>query len=71
MTAATREETRARDYCKRKAIKYNSEYYWVNYKNLRNGINIVMRKAKSEYYTNKIRDGTHPEDASKSWSLAH
>ena len=50
MTSSVKKTMRNRDYNKKRAIKYNSKYHWNSY----NEVNKEMRKAKSEYYVNKI-----------------
>ena len=39
------------------------------YKKSRNKVNINIRKTKSEYFVNKIRDCANVKDPKKSWSL--
>ena len=69
MTTIIKNEIRNRDYHKKKAIKHNSKYHWEMYKKSRNKVNINIRKTKSEYFVNKIRDCANVKDPKKSWSL--
>ena len=69
MTTIIKNEIRDRDYHKKKAIKHNSKYHWEMYKKSRNKVNINIRKTKSEYFVNKIRDCANVKDPKKSWSL--
>ena len=69
MTTIIKNEIRNRDYHKKKAIKHNSKYLWQMYKKSRNKVNINIRKTKSEYFVNKIRDCANVKDPKKSWSL--
>ena len=43
-----------RDCLKRKAINTKLETDWSNYKSLRNKVNIRLRKAKKDYFSNQI-----------------
>ena len=48
-----------RDYHKNKkkeksAIKYGSQNHWMLYQSVRNKVNSMMRKAKSDYFRLKI-----------------
>ena len=47
-----------RDYHHNKAIHCTDEqnHHWNEYKVLRNKVNIMMKEAKKDYYTNKIND---------------
>ena len=69
MTTIIKNEIRNRDYHKKKAIKHNSKYRWEMYKKSRNKVTINIRKTKSEYFVNKIRDCANVKDPKKSWSL--
>ena len=69
MTTIIKNEIRNRDYHKKKAIKHNSKYHWEMYKKSCNKVNINIRKTKSEYFVNKIRDCANVKDPKKSWSL--
>lgn len=48
-----------RDKFKRKAIVKNLEADWVVYKQTRNKVNIEIRKAKNDYYSNRIAGQKH------------
>ena len=43
-----------RDHFKKQAISTNLSTDWETYKSYRNSVNIAMRKAKVDYYRNRI-----------------
>ena len=45
-----------RDHFKKQAISTNLSTDWETYKSYRNSVNIAMRKAKVDYYRNRIRN---------------
>lgn len=54
---SVKNEMRNRAYHKKKATNHNSKHHWEMYKKSRKKVNTNIRKTKSEYYVNKIRDG--------------
>ena len=56
-----------RDYHHNKALHCSVDHndHWNQYKMLRNKVNIMMRDAKREYYTNEINNSAG--DMSKMW----
>jgi hypothetical protein len=55
-----------RDRFKRNAIITNLDIDWLNYKTIRNKVNIQLRNAKKNYYSTKISDQKcNPKEAWK------
>ena len=57
---------RARDFHKKKAVKFNSQLHWAKYKNIRN-INSQWYKAKKSYYCDKFEDCAQTKEPKQSW----
>ena len=56
-----------RDYHHNKAIKGNAgNEHWNKYKKLRNQVNVLMKQAKKDYFTNEINESAG--DSKKMWS---
>ena len=43
-----------RDYLKRKAVKTGSQNNWLSFKKATNRVNYAIKRAKSNYYRNKL-----------------
>ena len=55
-----------RDHFKKQAISTNSSTDWETYKSYRNSVNIAMRKAKVDYYRNRI--GKQKNSPKQAWT---
>ena len=60
---------RLRDYHKKKAVKFNSQFHWEKYRETRNKLNLSLRTTKRNYFCNKINDSVQSNDIGRSWSL--
>jgi hypothetical protein len=60
---------RLRDYHKKKAVKFNSQFHWEKYRETRNKLNLSLRATKRNYFCNKINDSVQSNDIGRSWSL--
>jgi hypothetical protein len=60
---------RLRDYLKKKAVKFNSQFHWEKYRETRNKLNLSLRTTKRNYFCNKINDSVQSNDIGRSWSL--
>ena len=56
MTSTIADQMRRRDYHLKKAKDNKSGRHWRIYRQLRNSVNRDIKKAKSDYYTNLIRE---------------
>jgi hypothetical protein len=57
-----------RDYHKKQFVKHRSQYHWKHYQAARNKVNIEMRKSKSNYFQQKIKD-CEKIDPKVTWKL--
>ncbi len=58
---------RARDFHKKKAVKFNSQSHWSKYKDTRNKVNSELYKAKKRYYCDKFEVCAQTKDPKQSW----
>ena len=58
---------RARDFHKKKAVKFNSQLHWAKYKDTRNKVNSELYKAKKSYFYDKFEVCTRTKDPKQSW----
>ena len=47
---------KARDFHKKKAVKFNSQLHWAKYKDTRNKVNSELYKTKMRYFCDKFED---------------
>lgn len=47
---------RERDKVKKKAIAKKNDQLWIEYRRLRNKVTFVIRKAKKQYYVDKLSE---------------
>ena len=57
-----------RDYHKKEFVKHRSQYNWKHYQAARNKVTIEMRKSKSNYFQQKIKD-CEKIDPKATWKL--
>ena len=57
-----------RDYHKKHAVKYGSHNHWILYQSVRNEVNSMMRKVKSDYFCRKI-NASKATDPKVGWKL--
>jgi hypothetical protein len=57
-----------RDYHKKQFVKHRSQYHWKHYQAARNKVTIEMRKSKSNYFQQKIKD-CEKIDRKATWKL--
>ena len=60
---------RLRDYHKKRAVKFNSQFHWDKFKETRNKLNSCLRTTKRNYFCNEINDSVQSNDIKRSWSL--
>ncbi|CAB4021886.1 Hypothetical predicted protein, partial [Paramuricea clavata] len=60
---------RERDFHKKKAVKNNSNMHWIKFRAIRNKVNSELKKAKKNYFCNKIKDCVRVKDPKQSWKL--
>jgi hypothetical protein len=58
---------KARDFHKKKAVKFNSQLHWAKYKDTRNKVNSELYKAKKRYFCDKFEDCAQTKDPKQSW----
>ena len=58
---------KARDFHKKKAVKFNSQVHWAKYKDTRNKVNSELYKAKKRYFCDKFEDCAQTKDPKQSW----
>ena len=58
---------KARDFHKKKAVKFNSQVHWAKYKDTRNKVNSELYKAKKRYFFDKFEDCAQTKDPKQSW----
>ena len=58
---------RARDFHKKKAVKFDSQLLRVEYKEIRYQLNSEPHKAKKNYFCHKFEDCTKTKDLNQSW----
>jgi hypothetical protein len=57
---------KARDFLKKKAVKFNSQLHWENYKDTRNKVNSELYKAKKRYFWDNFEDCAQTKDPKQS-----
>ncbi len=57
-----------RDYHKKQFVKHRSQYHWKHYEAARNKVTTEMRKSKSNYFQQKIKD-CEKIDPKATWKL--
>ena len=60
---------RLRDYHKKRAVKFNSQFHWDKFRETRNKLNSSLRTTKRNYFCNEINDSVQSNDIKRSWSL--
>ena len=58
---------RARDFHKKKAVKFNSQLHWTKYKDIRNKVNSELYKAEKCYLCDKFEDCAQIKYPKQSW----
>ena len=58
---------KARDFHKKKAVKFNSQLHWAKYKDTRNKVNSELYKAKKRYFCDNFEDCAQTKDPKQSW----
>ncbi|CAB4022158.1 Hypothetical predicted protein, partial [Paramuricea clavata] len=69
ITSKVKELMRERDFHKKKAVKNNSDMHWIKFRAIRNKVNSELKKAKKNYFCNKIKDCVRVKDPKQSWKL--
>ena len=69
ITPIIKQTMRNRDFHKKIAIKCNSRYHWLKYKNFRNRVNREMNLSKSQFYHSEIENCAISGNIKKTWSL--
>ena len=69
VTSDIRKLMRLRDYHKKRAVKFNSQFHWDKFRETRNKLNSCLRTTKRNYFCNEINDSVQSNDIKRSWSL--
>ncbi len=67
ITSITENLIRARDFHKKKAVKFDSQLHWAKYKDTRNKVNSELCKAKKCYFCDKFEICAQTKDPKQSW----
>ena len=68
LNSSIKRQMYTRDYHKKQFVKHRSQYHWKHYQAARNKVTIEMRKSKSNYFQQKIKD-CEKIDPKATWKL--